>query len=203
MNTESSEPRSNFQRFKNHHGWNNCGSRSLLGAELGYRLWKPSRPDGRSPWACLRAPGDTANLCSCSYVHTAGALTAPSGKNLNSHQVDDSAIGYSQAEPTEPGERRSYLTPRMTSRQMLNNISHEQKSDAIYKQLKSSHPRRANSQGKGHLVGFWSDSRAVFVSCIRLTRLGPVCDNPVSGSLLGIFSCSHLCRSIQSLKSMV
>lgn len=144
-----------------------------------------------------------ANLCSCSYVHTAGALTAPSRKNLNSHQVDDSAIGYSQAEPTEPGERCSYLTPRMTSRQMLNNISHEQKSDAIYKQLKSSHPRRANSQGKGHLVGFWSDSRAVFVSCIRLTRLGPVCDNPVSGSLLGIFSCSHLCRSIQSLKSMV
>lgn len=76
-------------------------------------------------------------------------------------------MGYSQAEPKEPGEKRSYLTLQMTSRQMLNDISHEQKSDAIYRQLKSSHPRRANSQWKGHLVGFWSDSRAVFVSCIH------------------------------------
>lgn len=64
--------------------------------EPGYWLWKPSRPNGRSPWACRRAPKDTANLGSCSYMHqkdTAGALTAPSGKNLNSHQVDDSAMG--------------------------------------------------------------------------------------------------------------
>lgn len=171
-----------------------CSSHSLLGAELGYRLWKPSRPDGRSPWACLPAPGDTAKLRSCSYVHqkdTAGALTAPSGKNLNSHQVDDSTTGYSQAEPHRARRKRyNYLIPRLTSKQMLNNISHEQKSDAVYRQLKSSHPRRANSHRKGHLVGFWSDGRAVFVSCTQLTRMGPICGNPMSGSLLGTLPCS-------------